>query len=330
MPTRFPINRRGLIAGVTAFLTLSAARANEILIDVESLQPGEFVWHADRQPVGPLAILVSLDQQRVHVYRNGIRIAVSTCSTGKKGHETPTGVFVILQKDKHHKSSTYNGAPMPNMNRLTWDGIALHAGNLPGYPASHGCVRLPMAFSEKLYGMTHLGTPVIIAGSATDPVELTHPGPLLSGYAHQEMAQEIAGVEQKLHPADWVETQSNQFTTIVVSRADGKGIVLENDEQIDEGAVSVTGAEPLGQHVFVLQSADQTNGFVWSAISHHNLTNMAPQTDADILGRLAWDAAFARRVVKRMHSGMILIVTETPLSPQMRSSDDFVIMDTES
>ncbi len=74
-------------------------------------------------------------------YRNGVRIAVSTCSTGKKGHETPTGVFTILEKDKDHHSSTYNNAPMPNMNRLTWSGVALHAGNLPGYPASHGCVR---------------------------------------------------------------------------------------------------------------------------------------------------------------------------------------------
>lgn len=78
-------------------------------------------------------------------------------------HRTPTGVFKILQKDKHHRSSTYNDAPMPNMNRLTWSGIALHAGNLPGDPASHGCVRLPMAFSERLFEVTRLGLTVVIA-----------------------------------------------------------------------------------------------------------------------------------------------------------------------
>ena len=72
----------------------------------------------------------------MYVYRNGVRIAASTCSTGKLGHRTPTGVFKILQKDKNHHSSTYNNAPMPYMNRLTWSGIALHAGQLPGYPAS--------------------------------------------------------------------------------------------------------------------------------------------------------------------------------------------------
>ena len=81
-------------------------------------------------------------------------------------------MFTVLQKDKDHHSKTYNNAPMPNMNRLTWDGVALHAGNLPGYPASHGCVRLPMDFSEKLWAVTHIGTPVIIAGSHSDPWEL--------------------------------------------------------------------------------------------------------------------------------------------------------------
>lgn len=100
--------------------------------EINALQPGEFTWHPERQPFGPVSVVVSLDEQRVHVYRNGVRIAVSTCSTGKPGHETPTGVFVVLQKDRDHRSSTYNNAPMPNMNRLTWGGIALHAGNLPG------------------------------------------------------------------------------------------------------------------------------------------------------------------------------------------------------
>jgi lipoprotein-anchoring transpeptidase ErfK/SrfK len=104
-----------------------------------------------------VAVIVSLSEQRVHVYRNGIRIAVSTCSTGKPGHETPVGVFTVLQKDRHHHSNLYNNAPMPNMQRLTWGGIALHAGHLPGYPASHGCVRLPMEFSRLLFNTTSMG-----------------------------------------------------------------------------------------------------------------------------------------------------------------------------
>lgn len=157
-----PVSRRHFLTGVGTLVFAGIAAdvlALEVIKEIKDLKPGEYTWHPDRQPTGPVAVVVSLPEQLVHVYRNGIRIAVSTCSSGKPGHETPTGVFVVLQKDKHHRSSTYNNAPMPNMNRLTWSGVALHAGNLPGYPASHGCVRLPLDFSEKLFQITHLGTP---------------------------------------------------------------------------------------------------------------------------------------------------------------------------
>ena len=141
------VSRRELLgglAGMAGLFVVGDVFGEQVMKDIKDLKPGEFTWHPDRQPKGPVAVVISIPEQRVHVYRNGVRIAVSTCSTGKPGHETPTGVFVVLQKDKYHKSSTYNDAPMPNMNRLTWSGIALHAGKLPGYPASHGCVRLPL------------------------------------------------------------------------------------------------------------------------------------------------------------------------------------------
>ncbi len=162
------VGRRTVLAGlgmVLAGFAVREAAAEPQVVAVDELEPGAFVWHPERAPAGPVAVVVSIPDQRVYVYRNGVRIGVSTCSTGKPGHETPTGVFTILEKDKHHRSSTYNNAPMPNMNRLTWSGIALHAGNLPGYPASHGCVRLPLAFSERLFSVTTVGTPVIIAGA---------------------------------------------------------------------------------------------------------------------------------------------------------------------
>ena len=95
--------------------------------------------------------------------RNGVRIGRSTVSTGTAGHRTPTGVFTILQKKVDHESSIYKSAKMPNMQRLTLTGIAMHAGQLPGYPASHGCVRLPEDFAAKLYTVTNLGTTVIIS-----------------------------------------------------------------------------------------------------------------------------------------------------------------------
>lgn len=142
------------------------------------LKPGEFLWHPEISPAGPIVLVVSLDEQRAYVYRNGIAIGLSTISSGKTGHETPTGVFTILQKDKDHKSNLYNSAPMPYMQRLTWDGIALHGGSLPGHPASHGCVRLPQAFAQKLFGETKRGDTVVVADAKSAPMTLAYPAVL--------------------------------------------------------------------------------------------------------------------------------------------------------
>ena len=129
---------------------------------VKALKPGEFIWRPEVSPRGPVVVVVSLPEQLVHVYRNGVTIGVSTCSTGKPGNRTPTGVFTILQKNVDHYSSTYNNAPMPNMQRLTWRGVALHAGNLPGYPASHGCVRLSHWKARQFFNASKIGTRVTI------------------------------------------------------------------------------------------------------------------------------------------------------------------------
>lgn len=132
-------------------MTATLALAAVLPAAAQDLAPGGFEWTPEAAPAGPVVIVVSLPEQRAHVYRNGIRTGVATISSGKPGNETPTGVFPILQKSRDHRSNLYNNAPMPFMQRLTWDGIALHAGRIPGYPASHGCVRLPKAFAEQLF-----------------------------------------------------------------------------------------------------------------------------------------------------------------------------------
>ena len=206
-----------------------------------------------------------------------------------RGTTTPTGVFVVLQKDKNHHSSTYNDAPMPNMNRLTWSGIALHAGNLPGYPASHGCVRLPIDFSAKLFSVTHLGTPVIIAGSHSDPWELTHPGMVLSGYAESEFAQVESGLQGKKAPSDWVEAETNPVVSVIASSAGRTIELVEDSEVIATSALTIKGEGPLGSHVFVLQGPDAgIQGMKWVAITH-GADGAAPETNA--LGRLTAEAA---------------------------------------
>jgi hypothetical protein len=295
------------------------------------LKPGEFTWHPERSPHGAVAVVVSVPEQLVHVYRNGIRIAVSTCSTGKPGHETPTGVFTVLQKDKDHRSATYNNAPMPNMNRLTWDGIALHAGKLPGYPASHGCVRLPLAFSAKLWTVTHVGTPVIIAGAHSDPWELTHPGMVLGAYAEEEFEEVVAGLEDKRHPADWTEAETGRVTTVVASTLDRRADLIENGRVVAEGTLDVQGpAGAMGSHVFVLKGAHgASRGLSWQAISHHEQPGSGLAGAAspdDLVSRLRADGAFRRTMQQYMHPGMVMVVTDLALHPDRRSNTDFVIM----
>lgn len=127
----------------------------------QTLRNGEHVW-ADRGGAGAVAIVVSLADQLAYVYRGGTLIGVSTVSTGKRGKSTPAGEFTILQKKVFHRSNLYSNAPMPYMQRLTWTGIALHAGHLPGYPASHGCIRFPAAFAKQLYAITDMGGAVSV------------------------------------------------------------------------------------------------------------------------------------------------------------------------
>jgi lipoprotein-anchoring transpeptidase ErfK/SrfK len=111
---------------------------------------------------GGVLIVVSIPSQKMYVFKDGEAWDSTAVSTGKPGNDTPTGVFPILQKKVHHRSSLYDDAPMPYMQRLTWDGIALHAGRVPGYPASHGCIRLPKDFARKLYGITRFNSTIVM------------------------------------------------------------------------------------------------------------------------------------------------------------------------
>jgi hypothetical protein len=330
------LDRRSLLLAAAgagaALLVPPPLHAEPIYKKTTELKPGQFTWHPERSPDGPVAIIVSIPEQRVFVYRNGIRIGVSTCSTGAPGHSTPTGVFTILEKDKNHRSSTYNDAPMPNMNRLTWSGIALHAGNLPGYPASHGCIRLPMKFSELLFGITHVGTPVILAGSHADPKEITHPGLVLSDYAESEFTSVQSNLKGEKLPWQTEVVKGATSTAIIVSHADMTITVLENGKKIASGPATITNpSTPLGRHVFMLIGAnDGRQGLTWHAITHHDQTGIPlGQPDEAVLQRIKADDAVRKAMADRMHPGMVLITTELPSHPDTRTGEDFVLMDTD-
>jgi hypothetical protein len=192
--------------------------------------------------------IVSLKLQRAYIYRNGMLIGVSTVSTGVKGRETPTGVFTILQKEVDHKSNLYDDAPMPFMQRLTWDGIAMHAGRLPGYPASHGCVRLPLAFAKLLYAVTGRGMTVVITDSAAVPRVAPTPDLLQAQSAAFYYDSTEVRWDAQLSPAGPV--------SIVISTTDKRIVVLRNGQQIGSGPVAFA-HKPLARTVaYVLRPID--------------------------------------------------------------------------
>lgn len=241
---------RPLLLIVAALLGQGApnSAAVEFARQAEALKPGQWVWAEEIAPEGPVLVYVDVARQLATIYRNGVRIAVTTVSTGKPGHATPTGVFTILQKDMHHRSSTYNNAPMPYQQRLTWDGVALHAGGLPGYPESHGCVHLPIAFAKRLFETTSMGGTVIVSGTAGKVGTAPDAGVLAAADASGRPAE-----RQPLLPGEAYRWQPDKAlsgpVSIIVSRTDRRVIVLRGGAEIGRARVAITGADT-ATHVY--------------------------------------------------------------------------------
>jgi hypothetical protein len=245
-----------LVLSSAAFAQQVSFGSDSPLETVEKLKPGQFVWAPEVAPEGPMLVVVNLATQRAVVFRNGVPIAATTVSTGRPGHETPTGIFTVLQKQVDHHSSTYDNAPMPYMERLTWQGVALHAGNLPGYPASHGCVRMPAGFARLLYGQTSLGMTVVIANREA-PL-LVAPTPDLATAGDSEGAPSTGQFEwtPQISPSGPV--------SVVVSAADRRAVVLRNGVIIGSSPASIDGPVT-GAWAYALRNRD-AEGDHWSRV----------------------------------------------------------------
>ena len=288
----------------------------------DTLKPGQFLWHPEIAPSGPIVLVVSLDEQRAYVYRNGMAIGVSTISSGKVGKETPTGVFTILQKKKDHRSNLYNDAPMPYMQRLTWDGIALHAGRLPGYPASHGCVRLPHAFAEKLFGETRTGDTVVVANAKASTASIVHPA-VLAPVASDGTATTPRDIHAGYY---WNQTLADAEgpVSVLVSLADRRVFALRNGVAFAEAALAVSDGFQVGGSVLVVMGDGDGNQPSlldperprrnWSAYPILGV-------DADSLAMLQLrlqemplrvDSGFTRRLYDMLVPGSTLLLTDLP------------------
>lgn len=153
----------------------------------------------------PLFVIASIADQQMSIYNHSGLVARSAISTGVAGHPTPKGIFTIIGRERFHRSNIYSSAPMPFMQRITWSGIAMHLGVVPGHPASHGCIRLPAAFAAKLWGMTRIGERIVISPHNVFPAEFEHPllpAPKMRASAEAEKGAPAAESEQPLHVAD--------------------------------------------------------------------------------------------------------------------------------
>lgn len=293
----------------------------------KEFKPGDYVWKPEVSPAGPVVIIVSIPEQSMFVYRNGVRIGRSTVSTGAEGHPTPTGIFTIQQKKVDHESSIYKGAKMPYMQRLTWDGIAMHAGRLPGYPASHGCVRLPTDFAEKLYKVTTEGTTVIVTDRKHAPGKTANPGLLLSG--------KTGGATSGPLPSSGFEWQpmkaANGAVAITFSLSDSVAYVYRNGVQIGRASFVLnrkkTGIR--GTHVYsALARVDAQGRRDWLAT-----TSIGGGKAPDVKS-LAAVTTIPRQMLEKVRPiivpGTTLIITDLPVSSQTHSGQDFRILTTDA
>lgn len=290
------------------------------------LKKGQFLWMGDAVTSGPVVMVVSITEQRAYVYRNGVLIGATTVSTGRPGHLTPTGVFTVLQKQKEHRSTIYDGAPMPYMERLTWGGIALHAGGLPGYPESHGCVHLPSEFARLLFDVSPSGMTVVIANDASEPRRVSHPGYLapvsFTGGKPLDGISLTGGEDERWEP----ELSTSGPVSIVLSRGSHAVVVYRNGVEIGRARFTIKGDEPLVSHALVLTEGPSSgpdpyvpdaSKFRWLRIGVPGHAGEAgTQPDEAALARIQIPPQFVHQVNEILTPGATVLVTNERLSAQ--------------
>jgi hypothetical protein len=262
---------------------------------------------------GPLQIIISIADQQLSLYDNGALIARSSVSTGVQGHPTPLGVFSVISKERWHRSNIYSGAPMPYMQRITWSGIALHAGVVPGHPASHGCIRLTNDFAIRLWHLAKRGTRVIIASHDVRPVEIANSHlfvskPKAASVSPESSAVTVTGNDNNTAPATPRALLSNAETpeasdlqiprsipaglarqkavpiSVFVSRKLSRLFVRQGFTPLFDVSVKIQNPEqPLGTHVFTAVDSQNAGASIrWTVVSLPEQLSPAKKREAVI------------------------------------------------
>ena len=326
-----PLSRRrwlqaAAFALAAAPLARAQARSQRKRRSAYPIAPGRSFWLPELSPAGPVVAVVNLYTQHAQIYRNGIAIGYTSVSTGKRGYGTPTGRFQVLEKRRFHRSGTYGNAPMPWMVRLTWSGIAFHSGALPGFPASHGCIRLPASFAPQLFGALSLGDTVAVLNQPADafttlaPIDplgrpLLQPEMLAATAWWREAAASAAPVSGNLVSAGPVSASLSSGAPASLA-ATPLALLASLPQQrlfvLEAGQVAAAAPLPPGarQQALPLAAAPLS----WQPPGHWQ----APGQSGNAADATLWqtvlpsDAAFSQRLRARITPGSTLVLSDLP------------------
>ena len=321
-----PLSRRrwlqaAAFALAAAPLARAQARSQRKRRSAYPIAPGRSFWLPELSPAGPVVAVVNLYTQHAQIYRNGIAIGYTSVSTGKRGYGTPTGRFQVLEKRRFHRSSTYGNAPMPWMVRLTWSGIAFHSGALPGFPASHGCIRLPASFAPQLFGALSLGDTVAVLNQPADAFTTLAPiDPLGRPLLQPEMLAATAWWREaaaSAAPVSASPVSASLLTGAPASLAAPPLALLASLPQqrlfvLEAGQVAAAAPLPPGarQQALPLAAAPLR----WQPPGHWQ----APGQSGNAADATLWqtvlpsDAAFSQRLRARITPGSTLVLSDLP------------------
>ena len=359
-PLAHPLARPLALASLSLLLAAAAgsAVARTRLSEPAAAQPLA-IW-ADKAR-GPIILAVSLSDQRLTIWENGTVVARTPVSTGVAGHETPRGVFTVLQKQRMHRSNIYSNAPMPYMQRITWSGVALHQGHVTGRPASHGCIRLPADVARKLFGYTKMGARVIVTDDPVAPADFAHPRlfsarplepaappapetslePARVRFASLPPAQELmASAPEMLDPppaqpapnpeAPKSEAPARQPTghvSIFISGKERKLFIRQGFEPVYESPVEIGAGVVLGAHLFTAMAVDARSGVVrWSQVSLP-VKGGANASAAEALEQIQIPEEARIEVGRRLSAGASLLISDQGLGRETgKTATDFILL----